>query len=75
MTTLTVKINERNSLGKAIADLLRSTAKESKAVKLMEIKEESPYNAEFVAMIKEAEQRGKFREIDPNNVWESLGLK
>ncbi|GMV77588.1 MAG: hypothetical protein AMXMBFR79_07230 [Chitinophagaceae bacterium] len=47
MATLTVKINERSNLGKAIAELLRSSAKESKAVEIIE-EQESPYNPEFV---------------------------
>ncbi len=37
--------------------------------------EESPYDPEFVAMIKKAEKRGKYTEIDPKDVWGSLGLK
>ncbi|MCZ4224388.1 DUF2683 family protein [Pedobacter rhodius] len=35
----------------------------------------SPYNTEFVKMIKTAEKRGNFKIIDPNDVWGSLGLK
>ena len=34
--------------------------------------EESPYNPEFVAMVKEADKRGNYIEIDPNNLWDSL---
>ena len=36
--------------------------------------EESPYDPDFVAMIKKA-QKGKSIEVDPNDVWGSLGLK
>lgn len=36
--------------------------------------ETSPYDPKFVAMIKKA-QKGKSVEVDPNDVWGSLGLK
>jgi len=36
--------------------------------------EVSPYNPEFVAMIKKA-QKGKSIEVDPNDVWGSLNIK
>lgn len=73
MATVTVKINERSKLGKAIMDLLISTSKESDAVEFVEQK--SPYNPEFVKKIKQAQKRGVYREIDPKDVWGSLGLK
>jgi hypothetical protein len=37
--------------------------------------ETSPYDPDFVAMIKTAEKRGNYKEIDPKNVWGSLNLK
>jgi hypothetical protein len=37
--------------------------------------ETSPYNPDFVAMIKNAEKRGNYKEIDPKDVWGSLNLK
>ena len=72
MTTLIVKINERSSLGKAIMELLRSTAKESKAVEVVEDK--SPYSPEFVAKVKRASKE-KGIIINPHDVWGSLGLR
>jgi len=72
MTTLTIKINERNSLGKAIIELLRSTAKESSAIKLVETKEENSYNPEFVEKVLKAAASKKRHRIDPKNLWESL---
>jgi len=36
--------------------------------------EESPYDPEFVTMIKKA-QKGKSIEVDPNDIWGSLNLK
>lgn len=48
----------------------------AKALKIpFEKKEEEKYDPAFVKMIKDAEKRGDFKEVDPNNVWESLGLK
>jgi hypothetical protein len=73
MATVTVKINERSSLGKAIMDLLISSSKESNVVEF--INEKSPYDPEFVKKIKRAQKRGSYKEIDPNDVWGSLGLK
>ncbi len=37
--------------------------------------ETSPYDPDFVAMVKKAEARGNYTEIDPNDVWGSLNLK
>ncbi|MGY3213349.1 DUF2683 family protein [Mucilaginibacter sp. HD30] len=37
--------------------------------------EEGPYDPEFVSMIKKAQKSGKYTEIDPKDVWGSLGLK
>jgi len=37
--------------------------------------ETSPYNPEFVAMVKKAEKNGNYKEVDPNDVWGSLNLK
>ena len=35
----------------------------------------SPYDPDFVAMIKKAEKTGNYKDIDPNDVWGSLNLK
>ena len=37
--------------------------------------ETSPYDPEFVAMVKKAEKTGNYKEVDPNDVWGSLNLK
>ncbi|WAC41429.1 DUF2683 family protein [Pedobacter sp. SL55] len=48
----------------------------AKALKIpFEKKEEEQYDPAFVKMIKDAEERGQFNEVDPNDIWESLGLK
>ncbi len=35
----------------------------------------SPYDPDFVAMIKKAEKRANYTEVDPNDIWGSLNLK
>jgi sialic acid synthase SpsE len=37
--------------------------------------ETSPYDPDFVDMVKKAEKRGNYKTIDPANVWGSLKLK
>ena len=37
--------------------------------------ETSTYDSDFVSMIKKAEKRGKYTEVDPKDVWGSLKLK
>jgi hypothetical protein len=72
MTTVTIQINERSRLGKAIMELLRSSAKESNAIKLVEAEEEQPYNPKFVEMVLKASAGKNRTTIDPNNLWESI---
>lgn len=68
MTTLTVSPRNKKEL---------ATVK--KVLELLNVKfvpaEESPYDSEFVEKIKNAEKRGKFKTVNPNDVWGSLGLK
>ncbi|MGZ3756987.1 MAG: DUF2683 family protein [Mucilaginibacter sp.] len=37
--------------------------------------ETSPYDSDFVTMVKKAEKRGNYKEVDPKDIWGSLGLK
>ena len=37
--------------------------------------EESPYNPEFVKMVLDAEKRGNYTTLNPDDIWGSLGLK
>lgn len=37
--------------------------------------ETSPYDPAFVAMVKKAEKRGNYKELDPNDIWGSLYSK
>jgi hypothetical protein len=41
----------------------------------VEIRKDSPYDPDFVSMVKESAARGDAKEIDPKDVWGSLGLK
>jgi hypothetical protein len=74
MTTLKIKINERSKAGSELLTVLKSFANKS-GVKVVEEEEESPYNPEFVKMVLDAKERGEYTELDPNDVWGSLGLK
>ena len=85
MTTFTIKINERTKAGKAFRAMTETFLKDAKGIEIVEntdVKEDEIYNPEFVKMILERsesindpEKRKKWKEIDPNNLWESLGLK
>lgn len=79
MTTITIKINERTKAGKAFMAMSESFFKGVKGIEIIETNsdkvEESPYDPEFVAMIKKAQKSKKRTIVDPNDVWGSLGLK
>jgi len=47
----------------------------AKALKISVESKKSLYDPDFVAMIKSAEKRGNYKEIDPNDIWGSLNLK
>jgi hypothetical protein len=75
MKTITLNIDDRSNLGKSILDLLISTSKESNAVEFVEKK--STYSPEFTEMLKESQKQikeGKYKVIDTNDVWGSIGL-
>ncbi len=73
---VTLRINHRTKVGKTLLSFIEFFAKENKEVEIMYTTEEkSPYNPEFVKMIKEAEERGNYTTIDTNDIWGSLGLR
>lgn len=47
----------------------------AKALKINVETQKSPYDPDFVAMVKTAEKRGNYKTIDPDDVWGSLNLK
>lgn len=71
MTTLTIKINERKGLGKAIMDLLRSSAKESNLVEFVETSDKE-YNQEFVKKVLKSDKHDKRVRIKTEKLWESI---
>jgi len=82
MTTVTIKINERTKAGKAFMALLSEAfTKGADGVEIVEtdskrlMKKEAPYNPEFVKMVLESAKRGDYKEVDPKDIWGSLGLK
>jgi len=74
MTTLTVKINERTKAGSELLAVLKAFAKKS-GVKVVKEEEDAPYDPEFVKMVLDAAEKGEYTEVDPKDVWGSLGLK
>ncbi|MGV8994645.1 MAG: DUF2683 family protein [Flavobacterium sp.] len=72
MNMTTITINKRTKAGKTLLELAKLLAITNKDI---EINEESPYNPEFVEKVLEAERRGNYKTIDPDDVWGSLGLK
>ena len=54
---------------------------DSKAIEIIETNSkkikvvDSPYNPEFVKMILKAQKSSQRTEINPNDIWGSLGLK
>jgi hypothetical protein len=72
MATLTIKINERSKAGKLLRDFLELIS-DKPGVEIVE--EKSPYDPEFVKMIKKSAASKNRTVIDTNDVWGSLGLR
>lgn len=70
MAIITIKINERSKAGKAFKVLLEVLTKQPG----IEIIEDNGYNPKFVKMVKEADASKNRTEINPKDVWGSLGL-
>jgi nitrate reductase assembly molybdenum cofactor insertion protein NarJ len=47
----------------------------AKALKIAVETQKSPYDADFVAMVKDAEKRGNYKTIDVADIWGSLNSK
>lgn len=74
METITLKINTKTKAGKALKAILEVFSKEP-GVKIVE--EKSPYDPEFVKMIKKSQKQikeGNYVVLDTKDVWGSLGL-
>jgi hypothetical protein len=81
MTTITLKINERTKAGKAFMAMSETFFKNVEGIEIIETdskklkKMESPYNPGFVDMVLKSAKSKKSKEINPNDIWGSLGLK
>ena len=72
MTTITLKINEKSKKGKAFLEMARVFSEKSKEIVLIEEKDKSPYDPEFVKKIKKAStEKGRLVE-SAEDLWESI---
>lgn len=75
---ITLKINKRTKAGRAFLAMLEVFIKDTKGIEIVSsdfnISEpESPYNPEFVRMVKEsAASKERIRVDDVDDLWESL---
>lgn len=71
MATITLKINERTGKGKIFMQFLKEFIKDEKSLEIIE--EQSPYNPEFVKMVKKSAASKKRYQVDNvDELWESL---
>ena len=72
MTTITLKINEKSKKGKAFLEMARVFSENSKEIVLIEEKDKSHYDPEFVKKIKKAStEKGRLVE-SAEDLWESI---
>ena len=72
MTTITLKINEKSKKGKAFLEMARVFSENSKEIVLIEEKDKSPYDPEFVKKIKKTStEKGRLVE-SAEDLWESI---
>ena len=77
----TIKINDRTKAGKAFMAMFEAFFKGVEGIEIVETaskknkKEESSYNPEFVDMVLKSAKSKNSTEINPKDVWGSLGLK
>ena len=72
MTTITLKINEKSKKGKAFLEMARVFSENSKEIVLIEEKDKSLYDPEFVKKIKKAStEKGRLVE-SAEDLWESI---
>ncbi len=68
---LTIRIDTRKKDAKVFLEYIKSLS----FVSFSKKEEEPVYNKKFVKKIKDAEKRAEYVTINPDNVWESLGLE
>ena len=70
MSTITIKLNKKNVAGKTLQEIIDLFAKQP-GVEIVE--EKSPYNPEFVKMVKKsAASKRRYKVEDVNDLWASL---
>ncbi len=74
MSVMTVQIDLNTKAGKALKELI-DILPEKKGIRILESDTKSPYSAKFVKKIKTAEKRAEYKEVNPENVWESIKSK
>ncbi|HRO74688.1 MAG TPA: hypothetical protein PLP27_00900 [Crocinitomicaceae bacterium] len=75
METITLKIDLRSKAGKAFKTMLDAVYLKQPGIEI--VKEKSAYNPKFVKKIRNAEKQikeGKYKVLDTNDIWGSLGL-
>lgn len=68
METVILKLDMRSKSAKALKDLIMEMSKDNKGIKV----EKSPYDPDFVKMVKKSAASKNRTEIDPKNVWASI---
>lgn len=73
MSTITLKINERNKAGKALKALIDALAgNEDAVVEIIKEDKEVTYNPDFVKKIKDSYANDKRTKINTNDLWENI---
>lgn len=72
MTTITLKIDERTKKGKAFLALAKVFYEEKNEIELVDEKDKSPYNPEFVAKINKARMEKGTIMNSVEELWENL---
>lgn len=73
METITIRIDKRTKAGKAALALVE-VLKGQNGVEV-EVNQKSPYDQQFVRMVKQAASSKERTEVNPEDVWGSLGLR
>lgn len=68
METLILKLDMRSKSAQVLKELITEMSRANKGIKL----EKSPYDPEFVKMVKASSSSKNRTEIDPENVWASI---
>jgi hypothetical protein len=72
MATITVKINERSGIGKAIMELLISTAKEKNIIEIIDFPGKEVYSKSFEQKVLKSDKNDKRIRIETKDLWDSI---